>query len=209
MIAEWLPNLIAAWGVQLLGVLSPGPGVALILGFATTEGRTAALTACLGIAAGAICLALLTTLGLAATLSEVAWAMALVKIAGAAYLSWLAWKAFGRAVSPAARPISVSAHRVKGRAVLAGYTMQMTNPKAIAYWIAIAALAELHAAPLPVLAIFVAGATFNSFFGHGAWAVALSSRPFLSVYARARHWIDGALGVFFALVAFKLATSRT
>ena len=54
MLADWLPNLLAGWAVQLLGVLSPGPGVALILTVATTRGRVPALTSCLGIASGAV-----------------------------------------------------------------------------------------------------------------------------------------------------------
>ena len=41
MIWDWLPNLAVGWGVQLLGVLSPGPGVALILAIATTRASDA------------------------------------------------------------------------------------------------------------------------------------------------------------------------
>ncbi len=209
MIAEWLPNLLVGWGVQLLGVLSPGPGVALILSVATTRGRGAAVTSCLGIAIGAVILASAGVLGLAALLADIAWAMMFVKVAGAAFLTWLAWKSFGKMMSPAPMPSTAQASNAQGGAVAAGLAMQLTNPKAIIYWIAAAAVAGLEAAPWPVIAIFLAGAFANSFVGHGLWAVALSSRLFLALYARTRRWIEGALGTFFALAAFKLATSRT
>ena len=209
MIADWLPNLLVGWGVQLLGVLSPGPGVALILTMATTRGRGAAVTTCLGIAIGAIILASAGVLGLAALLADIAWAMTVVKIAGAVFLIWLAWKSFGKMVSPAPMPTSTRASLAQGGPVALGLAMQLTNPKAIIYWIAAAAVAGLEAAPWPVLAVFLAGASVNSFTGHGLWAVALSSRPFLALYARARRCIEGALGAFFAFAAFKLATSRT
>ncbi|MEP2261752.1 MAG: LysE family transporter, partial [Paracoccaceae bacterium] len=95
------------------------------------------------------------------------------------------------------------------RSVLEGYLMQITNPKAIVYWLAVVAVAGLSAAPWPIIGLFLIGSMSNSFFGHGAWAIAFSSRPFLSLYARARRWVDAVLGGFFAFVAFKLATSET
>ncbi len=208
MIETWLPNLLVGWGVQLLGVMSPGPGVALILTMATTRGRSAAITTCLGIATGAVLLASAGVLGLAAILADIAWAMMVVKLAGAAFLTWLAWKSFGKALSTS-RPVMESGSGVKGGAIATGLAMQLTNPKAILYWIAAAAVAGLETAPWPIIAIFLAGAFVNSFLGHGLWAVALSSQAFLSVYTKARRWVEGALGVFFAFAAFKLATSRT
>ncbi|MBF9034559.1 LysE family transporter [Rhodobacterales bacterium HKCCE2091] len=208
MIETWLPNLLLAWGVQWLGVLSPGPGVALILTVATTRGRGAALVTCLGIACGAFCLALIAVMGLAAVLADIAWAMMAVKLAGAAFLLWLAWKSFGKALHPGKLP-AVAAEPRRGNAALLGYTMQMSNPKAILYWIAATAVAGLETAPWPVIALFLVGGMVNSFTGHGLWAVALSSRPFLAAYAGARRWIEGALGAFFTFAAFKLATSRT
>ena len=207
MITDWLPNLMTGWAVQLLGVLSPGPGVALIMTMATTRGRAPALTTCLGIASGAVLLALIAVMGLATLLADIAWAMLAVKSAGAAFLLWLAWKSFGRMLDPGDMPAARATAR-PGSAAATGFTMQMTNPKAILYWIAAAAVAGLETAPLPILALFLAGAFINSFLGHGAWAVALSSRPFLKLYARARRWIEGTLGAFFTVAAFKLATSR-
>ena len=209
MIETWLPNLLVGWGVQWLGVLSPGPGVALILAVATSRGRTAALTTCLGIAFGAFCLAFISVIGLATLLADIAWAMTAIKLMGAAFLAWLAWKSFGRAFQSSDIPTARPERGIERKAALAGYMMQMSNPKAIIYWIAAAALAGLEAAPWPVILLFLAGGFVNSFLGHGLWAVALSSRPFLAIYRSARRWVEGTLGVFFAFTAFKLATSRT
>ncbi|SHG70457.1 LysE family translocator [Marivita hallyeonensis] len=211
MLAEWLPNLLAGWAVQLLGVLSPGPGVALILTVATTQGRTAAITTCFGIATGAVCLVAAAVIGLGALVAEVAWAMTAIKLMGAAYLSWLAWNAFGRAVSPPPPPsasFSGLADRRAGAIALGGFAMQVTNPKAIMYWLAAVAVANFAAAPWPIILIFILGGFVNSFVGHGAWAVALSSRPFTALYARGRRWVEATLGVFFAFTAYKLATTR-
>lgn len=208
MIGDWLPNLMLAWSVHIFGVMSPGPSVALILSVATSAGRPAALTTCLGIGAASAIFAIVTVLGLAAIFSEAAWAMTLVKAAGTAYLLWLAWGSFRKAAAPPAPPVASPAG-VARRTALAGFMMQITNPKAIFFWVAIAALAGLDAAPAPIIVFFVVCAFIISFTGHGAWALALSSRPFLAVYGRVRRWIEGALGVFFTFAAFKLATARS
>nr|WP_255670645.1 LysE family translocator [Cognatishimia sp. F0-27] len=206
--ADWIPNLLAGWAVQLLGVLSPGPGVALILTVATTKGRAPAIVTCFGIGAGAVCLSTAALVGLGTLVAEIAWAMMAVKVAGAGYLAWLSWKAFERAKTPPPAPVVSPAKRRRGGAALAGFAMQITNPKAIVYWLAAVAMANMTAAPLPVLAFFVLGAFAISFLGHGTWALALSSRPFIALYGRARRWIDAALSAFFAFTAYKLLTTR-
>jgi len=208
-ILDHLPQLLLAWSVQAAGVASPGPGVMLILGVATTHGRGAALRLCLGIGGAAVLLAAATVLGLAAILSEARSLMIAVKLIGAGYLAWLAWGAFRKAAAPSAlaRQVSVPGLSRLGPVGL-GFAMQMTNPKAIFFWIAVAAVGGVGQAPAHVVAVFVAGAFAISAGGHAAWALLLSSRPFRALYARARRGIEAALGVVFALFAVRLATSR-
>lgn len=207
MILDWLPNLLIASGVQLLGILSPGPGVALILGIATSRGRAPALRACMGIGMGSILLSTAAVLGLAVIWAEAAYVMTVIKVLGATYLAWLAYGAFRRAMAPPPPPgptTVVAASRDIGL----GFAMQLSNPKAIASWIATVALSEIALAPWPIICLWVVSACLISFLGHGAWAVALSSRPFRTLYARARRWVETTLGTFFAFAAFKLATER-
>ena len=78
-----------------------------------------------------------------------------------------------------------------------------------AIWLAVASVGGVSGAPLPVIALFVAGAFVNSFVGHGAYALLLSSRPFRAGYLRARRVIDASLGTFFLFASAKLAMART
>ncbi|WP_163847271.1 LysE family translocator [Pseudooceanicola aestuarii] len=208
MLAEHLPQLLLAWSVQAAGVASPGPGVMLILGVATARGRAPALGLCLGIGAAAVLLALATAVGLATLLAEARIAMIAIKIAGAAYLLWLAWQSFRKAAHPP-RLADVAAPAT-GRAgdIGLGFAMQMTNPKAILFWIAVAAVGGVGDAPAPMIALFVAGAFCISFGGHALWALLLSSAPFRALYARARRGVEATLGVFFTFFAVKLATTK-
>ena len=207
MLDGYLPGLLVAWGVQLMGIVSPGPGVALIIGVAVSEGRRPALLTTAGVACGAVALALATVLGLTAVLAKMQPAMTAVRIAGGLYLLWLAYKALGRAANP---PQIAPAQSANGRSAwLRGFVLQISNPKAIFFWLAIAALGSLEGAPWPVLALFVLGAFVNSFVGHGAYGVALSTGPARAAFVAWRRWIEGALGAVFAFAGLKLLLARS
>lgn len=205
-----LPNLFLAWSIQFTGVVSPGPGVALILGIATAQGRGAALRCCLGIGLGGLLLAALTVFGLAALLAEWRGAMIAARWIGAAYLAWLAWGAFRKAARPpaVAGAAPAAARHSLLRQIAGGFAFQLSNPKAIFFWIAIASVGALHTVSPAALLLFLAGAFAISFGGHAGWALLLSSAPFRRLYARARRGVETALGAFFALTALKLAAAR-
>src|SRR5690606_38314188 len=99
-------------------------------------------------------------------------------------------------------------HESVWRTGLAGFVLQISNPKAIMFWLAIASVGGVGDAPLPVVALFVVVAFVHSFLGHGGYALLLSSAPVRGAYMRARRWIEAGIGCFFLFASFKLATSR-
>ena len=205
---DYLPQLLLAWSIQWMGIVAPGPSVALILGVATRQGRLASLVTAFGVACGSIVLALATVLGIAIVFAQIADLMLLVRIVGAGYLLWLGWCAFRKAVHPPELQLDTPSRGTALRAGLSGFLLQISNPKAIMFWLAIASLGGTGDAPWPVTALLVAGAFVNSFAGHGGYAILLSSQPFRSTYRRGQRWIEGALGGFFVFASFKLATQR-
>ena len=208
MIAEYLPQLLLAWSIQLMGVLSPGPSVMLILGVATSQGRVPSLITAFGVACGSIILSTATVLGLTAVLAEMADVMTLIRFAGAAYLAWLAYKAFRTAALNPPLKMAGNGSTSAWQAGINGFILQVSNPKAIFFWLAIAAVGGIGDAPLPIVLLFIAGAFANSFVGHGGYALLLSSAPMRRLYLAFRCWIEGALGCCFLFASFKLATAR-
>ncbi|MEM1429669.1 MAG: LysE family transporter [Pseudomonadota bacterium] len=205
----FLPGFAAAYAILLVAASSPGPAVAMLLGIGLGQGRASALTAAAGIATGSVVLNLGTMLGLGLILSQAAWAMTAIRLLGAAYLAWLAWGAFCKAAADIP-PLAVAQvdKAPAGRLFAYGAALQLTNPKAIVFWIAINAVAATQGGGALVIALFVAGAWVISFACHGAWAILLSSAPFRAAYAAARRWIEASLGALFAFFAIRLATER-
>lgn len=204
----FLPGFLAAFSILLVAASSPGPAVAMLLGISMSRGRTAALVTCLGIACGSSLINLATMLGVGLLLSKAAWAMQLLRLIGAAYLAWLAYGAFRKAANPPALATGPVPARSAARLFAAGFALQVTNPKAIVFWLAIAALGATAGGGAIVYAAFFTACWLISFTCHAAWALLLSSTPVRAAYTRARRSVEATLGVLFSVFAFKLATSR-
>lgn len=207
----YLPGIILAYSAFMLGISSPGPNVMAVIGTSMGVGRQSGIALALGVAAGSFTWAILTALGLSALLSTYASALTIIKIAGGLYLFWLAFKAFKSAASAhdlEARQLDGQTRSPVGYAVR-GYIIQMTNPKAALSWVAIIALGLQPGSPLWVAAVIVIGTFILSIVFHILYAVVFSTPIMVSLYGKARRYIQATLGVFFAFAGFKLLTSRT
>ena len=206
----YLPGIMLAYSACLLGLASPGPNILAVIGTSMSAGRAQGVALALGVSAGSFCWALLTAGGLTALLAAYASALTVIKIAGGAYLLWLAYKSFRAAASAHdIQPTTLSG--LAGNPVghfVRGLTVQMTNPKAVLAWIAIMSLGLHDKAPLWVALSIVIGTTVLSLVGYHLYAVAFSTTTMVRVYAKGRRWIQAALGAFFAFAGIRLLTSR-
>ncbi|NOA91008.1 MULTISPECIES: LysE family translocator [unclassified Roseobacter] len=202
----YLPGLLAAWAIQIASALIPGPVVMAILSFGADGARRQAFRVALGTASSASLLALVTAFGLASLVATFGWGMTILRWIGVLVLLWLAYRAFRRA---ATAPCQTASTTQSERPFATGFFLGASSPKALAYWMAIAAVAFTTPPPLAVIICFAVGAFLVSLTIHSFWALALSANPVQMGYAKARRWIEGTLGVFFTFAAFKLATSRS
>ncbi|MGY1844668.1 LysE family translocator [Modestobacter sp. SYSU DS0875] len=85
---------VAGIALVALGlVLTPGPNMIYLVSRSVTQGRRAGLVSLLGVAAGFLVYLAAATAGLATVFVAVPAAYTVLKIAGAAYLLYLAWQA--------------------------------------------------------------------------------------------------------------------
>ncbi|MEM9631828.1 MAG: LysE family translocator [Pseudomonadota bacterium] len=202
-----LASLLLAIGIFSVGFISIGPNILAIIGTSMERGRKSGVELALGVGIGSGIWASLTVAGLTALIAAYAHAITILKILGALYLVWLAFKAFRSAATPDA---GVAASAAKGnRLLLQGLTIQMTNPKAALHWIAIVGVGLGPNSPIWVGLTLIVSCTLMSVLGHLAYAVTFSTQPVVEFYRRSRRWIEAGLGVFFSFAAYKLATYRS
>lgn len=121
--------------VATLTVLSPGPGVLMTLTNALRYGLRGTIGGILGIAFGALLVAGISATTLGAVLAASALAFTVLKLAGAAYLIYLGARLWH---SPPVPVASEQAHQASfKRRFLEGLSLQLTNPKAIFFFLSV------------------------------------------------------------------------
>lgn len=200
-------NLLLALSIFSVGFISIGPNILAIIGTSMERGRKDGMQLALGVGSGSAIWATLTVSGLTALITMYAGIVTLLKIFGAIYLLWLAYKAFR---SASTSNVMNKPKVAKGKNLfLQGLAIQITNPKAALQWIAIVGLGLGADAPLWVGLTLIVTATLLSIFVHLIYAVTFSTQPVILFYQRSRRWIEGALGLFFTFAAYKIATYRS
>lgn len=126
---DWLEFALAV----LLIELTPGPNMAWLATLSLTEGRVAGLLATLGVALGLAANAMLAALGLAALVAAEPPIEAALRWAGVALMLWLAYGAWRETDPVADRAVP----RHPGRAFAAGLFVNLLNPKALVFFIAV------------------------------------------------------------------------
>ncbi len=114
--------------------LVPGPAVLLVLSRTAQGGRRAGVMTSVGVAIGDFVHTLAAAAGLSALLMTSSLAFDAVKLAGAAYLFWLGWRAWREPAGETrlAALAGVSPARACGQAILT----EMLNPKTALFFIA-------------------------------------------------------------------------
>ena len=192
------------FGVSLLLGLSPGPDNVFVLMQSATHGRRAGWLVTLGLCTGLLGHTAAVALGLAALLAASPMAFTVLKLAGAAYLLYLAWGAWRAPVGDlAAQSLQASAWRTYTR----GVVMNLTNPKVGIFFLAFLpqfVKPEAGAVPLQVVqlgALFVLATLLV--FGGFAWFAGLIG-GWLRRSPGAQRLLNRAAAVVFVGLAARL-----
>ena len=210
-ITQHLPQIVAAYLVYLVAVISPGPAIMAIVSTSISDGRRAGLAMAAGVFAGSFTWAMAASIGLAALLTQYAGFLQMVKIAGGLYLLYLAAKALRSASRKDDNILSATGNPEKRslrRIFLLGYAIHVTNPKAIFAWVAIISLGLPANASPQAVAFIVGGCLLTGMTVFTGYAILFSTARAFRVYRAARRGIDATLGVLFAAAGIKLLTSR-
>ncbi|WP_260958582.1 LysE family translocator [Pseudomonas citri] len=124
-------NLYLFVVAALLLLIVPGPNMAFVTSHALTYGWRAGLAAALGITFADVLMTLMVSAGIGALVMSWAPAFEILRLAGAAYLLWLAWQALkSPGVAPGAEPPLASLWKIFARGAL----NSLLNPKALLFF---------------------------------------------------------------------------
>jgi threonine/homoserine/homoserine lactone efflux protein len=202
-------TLAVFFAASTLLALAPGPDNLYVLAQSALRGPGAGLAITVGLCTGLLVHTAAVTLGVAALMRASPTAFAALKLAGAGYLLYLAWRAFGAAGTElqAARERALRGWAYYRRGIL----MNVTNPKVSIFFLAFlpqfADPARGALAPQLMLlgGVFIVAAL--AVFGALSFAAgALGER--LRRSARAQRVLNRIAGLVFVALALNLAASE-
>ncbi len=192
--SQWLAFVAAS----ALFIQVPGPSLLFTIGRALTVGRRDALLSVVGNALGITTQVLLVAVGLGAVVAASTQAYTVLKIGGAAYVVWRGVQAIRhRADARAALAAVEGAHVVPApasRSLRIGFTVGLTNPKTIVFFVAFLPQFVNEPAGHAGLQLALLGVVFGTMavVSDGAWALAAGKAR--DWFARRPHRLD-RLGV--------------
>jgi len=193
---------------SLVVVLIPGPGVVFTVSTGLLHGRRASVFGALGCTAGILPHLLATVLGLAALLHASAVAFQILKLAGVAYLFYLAWTTWrdkAAFVIPPERTVSRAPNLV-----LKAFLLNILNPKLTIFFLAFLPQFVDPNAVSPVGHLFILSGVFMAmtfvvfviygFLAHAFRRVVIDS-------PRVQSWLRRGFAAAFAGLGINLALS--
>ena len=193
---------------SMVVVVTPGAGVLFTVSTGLSRGRMASLCAAVGCTLGIVPHMVATAFGLAAVMHAGALAFQLLKLAGVAYLLYLAVATWRDRSIFAAGPadMAVNPWRLVGRAVL----VNLLNPKLTLFFMAFLPQFIAPADPSPMLSfgllsLVFMGMTLGVFALYGVLAHAFRRQVMAS--AAIQNALRRGFAAAFAVMAGKLALS--
>jgi threonine/homoserine/homoserine lactone efflux protein len=175
-------NLLVFALAYLAVVALPGPGVTALVARVLARGTYGAPAYIAGFIAGALLWFTLAATGLAAIAATFATLFVVIRYLGAAYLLYLAWKLWTAPVRPATAVDSSPEGR--GRLFLAGLAINLGNPKAVVFFLALlptvvdlGALTPLGFAEMALLIVLIVAGVFAAYTIAAARARRLFTSP--------------------------------
>ncbi|HEY0949061.1 LysE family translocator [Nocardioides sp.] len=179
--SQWVAFVAAS----LLFIQVPGPSLLFTIGRALTVGRRDAMLSVLGNSLGIFSQAVAIAVGLGAVVAASAEAYTVVRIAGAAYVVWLGVQAIRHRadarVALAALGRGTPQPAPALRSLRVGYTVGVTNPKTLVFFVAFLPQFVNESAGHTGLQLVALGAVFGllGISSDSVWALAAS---------KARDW---------------------
>jgi threonine/homoserine/homoserine lactone efflux protein len=184
--------------------LTPGPDMTFFLGRALSQGRAAGLAALAGATSGVMVHTALVALGLSALIVAAPAAFLALKIAGALYLLWLAWRAI-RNGSALTLPRTPPKARTLAATWAQGLAINLVNPKVALFFMTFLPQFVSVADPQAAAKLIALGAIFIAIATAVCVPMVLAAERFSSAMrssprvARTIDWLFA--GVFTAFAA--------
>lgn len=194
--------------VCLLGAMSPGPSLVVVLRETVVNGRIHGVVAGVAHACGVAIWALLTINGLALIVTEHQMLFRLISWAGAAYLAWMGFQAWRHAGKGAAFQTPTGKPHTLWQTARSGFLISMMNPKLALFFTALFSQFVTADQSISVHAILVATAAIIDGGWYALVAMLLSHPRLLAGLRNRAVLVERLAGTLLIGLAVRVITLR-
>ncbi|HYM03071.1 MAG TPA: LysE family transporter [Stellaceae bacterium] len=193
--------------VWLAAVVSPGPNFLIVSRLALAQSRRASLGASIGIAVASFAYAVLTMFGLNLLILRLSWLGEFVALSGGIYLAWLGLRSWlGAKANPSMSCVMLPAENAQFLAgVRIGFLCELTNPKAIAFFLGLFAAMIPFDTPLWAKITILSLGLVTELAWYAAIGSVLSTERLRAGYRRVKAWLDRMLGALLIAAGVRIA----
>ena len=195
-------TLVPIFAVFIPALILPGPDFVGVVRSSLTRGTTAGLLTTLGVTIGLGMYATLSLLGLSAVLVKYQWLTWAVRVLGGAYLVYLGIRLLR--AKPGKMDDAAAQGPLRGNALLFGFFVTLTNPKAIVLFASVFATAVTASTPHWLMALMIGLVMASALIWYSIVSLFMSSAPVMRRFQNARHWIERVAGASFILIGGRI-----
>ena len=197
-----IATLVPVFAVFIPALILPGPDFVGVVRSSLTRGTTAGLLTTLGVTIGLGMYATLSLLGLSVVLVKYQWLTWAVRVLGGAYLVYLGIKLL--LAKPGKMDDAAAQGPLRGNALLFGFFVTLTNPKAIVLFASVFATAVTATTPHWLMALMIGLVMASALIWYSIVSLFMSSAPVMRRFQNARHWIERIAGASFILIGGRI-----
>jgi threonine/homoserine/homoserine lactone efflux protein len=202
-----LTVIMTTLALYLAVTVSPGPNFAVVSRLAVSGSRCAAYGASLGIGLASIIYAILSMAGLTILLNEIGWFARAVEICGGCYLIYLGATTWLRA-GTVPKPNGSGELRTAWYGVRTGFAVDLSNPKSVAFFVGLYAVAVPPETALWAKATIIAGCFVIETCWYALVATLLSIPAAFTMYERLGKWTERTIGIFLGGFGLRMICGR-
>lgn len=200
-----LSSWLSLVGVCVLGALSPGPSLAVILRLTLTQSPKHGAVAAIAHGLGVGFWALLTMQGLALVMTQLPTVFQAISVAGGLYLAWLGYKAI-RHAGGASTTVEQAAPLTLLQSARDGLLISLLNPKLALFFLAL--FSQFVSADMPALLQLQLWLTVVVI--DGGWYVLVSlllaGGPVMRWLRQRIKWVDRLMGLLLIVLGLRVVT---
>jgi len=196
-------SLLAFNLVLAAAIASPGAALLYFIKTTVAAGRLAGMLTGIGLSAAAALWTLAALLGLEIVFTLFPWTYTVLKVAGAAYLLYLAWQTWKHARAPLGE-----APTRPGASILSGFLVNASNPKSMLFAAAVIVVVFPEGLAAPDIALITLNHLVVELAFYALFAIALGSAPARRAYLSLKPMFDRVAALVLGGLGLRLLFTR-